>query len=309
MTVLAYQCLSSVRSNETGPVYTSGVSLEEAEEAGEEWFAHRADGVTRIEWATYPHHWQMAVWDEDYQQRWCDNVHDFLEDSAWDGVMADNDVYDDYYGLRPPLEGGRTLADLRTALDGLVAAAGRRVNGIGKLLVPNIAESRREPGRWERHAAYGGGFEEVFLAWSPEDHLDPHTALTQMPQLDGPGITIARIATDGTDTHPNVLYGLAAVWVFGGPRTSFSATDHDGYSGTPFVPQLDWDLGDPVGPRTQRGNGYAQEFTGGWAAVNLNENKRRAIAFAVPEGLRDVDGRPVTGKTTVPPHQGVVLRR
>src|SRR3712207_1410748 len=96
MTVLAYKCLSSVRDFEEGPVFTSGVSLEEAEEAGEEWFAHREDG-SRIQWSTYPGHWQMAVWDPEYRERWCDNVTDFLEGTPWDGVMADNDVFDDYY--------------------------------------------------------------------------------------------------------------------------------------------------------------------------------------------------------------------
>jgi len=34
MTVLCYKCLSSTRSYESGPIYTSGVSYEEAEEAG-----------------------------------------------------------------------------------------------------------------------------------------------------------------------------------------------------------------------------------------------------------------------------------
>ena len=95
MTVLMYKCLSSTRDYEPGPVYSSGVCFEEAEEAGEHWFAHRLDG-SRIEWATYPRHWQMAVWEEEYQERWCDNVADELEDSLWDGVMADNDVCEDY---------------------------------------------------------------------------------------------------------------------------------------------------------------------------------------------------------------------
>jgi hypothetical protein len=309
MTVLAYKCLSSVRDFEHGPVFTSGVTLEEAEEAGEEWFAHRDDG-SRIEWSTYPGHWQMAVWEADYQERWCDNVFDFLEDSPWDGVMADNDVFDDYYGLRTPIEGGRVMADLRQAMDVLVPQAGERVRSIGKLLVPNIAESRREPGRWARHAAWGGGFEEVWLAWGPADFLDPGSALAQMDELRGPGLSIMRIATDGRDDHPNVTYGLAALWVFGPQEQAyFSATDHDGYSGTPFIPQFSWDLGAPLGDAQQRGNGWWREFSGGWAAVNLNDNKRRKITFPVPAGLTAADGQPAPGKVTLLPHEGVLFRR
>lgn len=310
MTVLAYTCLSSVRDYETGPIYTSGVSMEEAEEGGEHWFAHRDDGVTRIEWSTYPGHWQMAVWEPEYRERWCDNVADALEGSPWDGVMADNDVYDDYYGLNPPLEGGRQMADLREALDEFVPMAGARLAGIGKLLVPNIAESRRDPGRWARHAAWGGGFEEVWLAWSPTDFLDPEAALAQMEELRGPGLSIMRIATDGTDEHPNVTYGLAALWVFGAEAEAvFSATDHDGYSGTPYVPQLEWDLGAPLEQPQQRGNGWFREFADGWAAVNLNENKRRKISFKVPPGLRAVDGSAAPPKVTLAAHEGVLYRR
>lgn len=310
MTVLAYTCLSSVRDYETGPVYTSGVSMEEAEEAGEHWFAHRLDG-SRIEWNTYPGHWQMAVWEDEYRERWCDNVADRLEDHPlWDGVMADNDVYDDYYGLRPPLEGDRGMSELRAALEDLVGQAGERLASMGKLLVPNIAESRREPGRWARHSRWGGGYEEVFLAWGPADFLPPDSAVAQMHQLSGPGVTVLRVATDGDDGHPNALYGLAAVWVFGGDQdVVFSATAHDSYSGTPWQPQLDWDLGAPIEDPRQRGNGWHREFTDGWAAVNLNDSRRRKITFPVPQGLRDADGQPAPERVVLEPHRGVLYRR
>ena len=96
-----------------GPIISSGVAFGEAEENGEHWFAHRADGTTRIGWENYDDHWQMAVWEAEYRERWCDNVADELEGSPWDGVLADNDVYDDYYGLRPPIEGGRRMSDIR----------------------------------------------------------------------------------------------------------------------------------------------------------------------------------------------------
>ena len=306
MTVLAYKCLSSTRSFEHGPVFTSGVCFEEAEESGEEWFAHRESGE-RIEWSTYPGHWQMATWEADYRERWCDNVADELEGTLWDGIMADNDVFDDYYGLRPPLEGGRTMADLRRALDGFVPEVGARLNGIGKLLVPNIAESRRDRGRWARHSAFGGGFEEVWLAWGEDDYFDPQTADAQGAEVAGDGLTILRIASDGSDTHRNVLYGLAAMWVYGaGARGAFAATSPDGYSATPYVPQLDVDLGTPTEPVQHRGNGRSRRFAGGWAAVNLNSAARRKVTFDVPDGLRDAAGRPAPARVTLAPHEGAL---
>ena len=89
----------------------------------------------------------------------------------------------------------------------------------------------------------------------------------------------------------------------------FSATSHDGYSGTPYVPQLDWDLGTPLGPPKQRGNAWWREFADGWAAVNLNAGKRRRVSLTVLPGLRTVDGTPAPSKVTLLPHHGVLYRR
>lgn len=309
LTTLCYKCLSSTRSYESGPIVSSGVSHDEAEEVGEEWFAHRLDGHTRIEWARYGGHWQMAVWNDEYRARWCDNVVDELEDSVWDGVMADNDVYDDYYALNPPIEGGRVMADLRSALDEFVAMAGERLNRIGKILVPNIAEARREQGRWHRHARYGGGFEEVWLAYEADRYLDPSSALDQVDEIRGPGLSIVRTASDGTNTHPNFKYGLAAFWVFGGrEHGAFAATAHDGYSTTPYIPELDWDLGEPLGDASRRGNSWTRTFANGWAAVNMNTNPRRKTRHEVPEGLSGVDGQPAPRHVTLGAHTGALYR-
>lgn len=306
MTVLCYKCLSSTRDYEPGPVHTSGVSHAEAERMGERVFAHRLDG-SRIEWNTYGGHWQMAVWDPEYRERWCANVAAELRGSPFDGVMADNDVFDDYYGLRPPLEGGREMADLRAALDEFVPMAGRAINAVGKILVPNVAESRRDPGRWRRHGAYGGAYDEVWLAYGPEQYFDPVTALAQASQANGPGVTILRTASDGTDTHRSFTYGLAAFWVFGGGAgTSFTATGHDQYDVTPFIPQLNWDLGRPLERIKQTGNGRSRRFSNGWAAMNLNNRPTARVTFTVPAGLHDVRGRAAPRKVTLAPHEGVL---
>jgi Hypothetical glycosyl hydrolase family 15 len=310
MTVLCYKCLSSTRSYEVGPVFTSGVSYREAELAGEHWFAHRLGTAIRIEWNSYPGHWQMAVWNEEYRERWCENVAAELAGSAWDGVMADNDVFDDYYGLRPPIEDGRGMPDIRRALDEFVRMVGERLNGLGKRLVPNIAESRREPGRWGRHGAYGGGFEEVWLAPGPATYFDVGTALAQADEVAGPGLTIMRVASDGTDTHPNFTYGLAAFWIFGGGLGgAYTATAHDGYSSVPFIPQLNWDLGHPVTETRRRGNSRYRSFSNGWAAVNLNSRPRRRVTLSVPSGLHDVHGRTAPARVSLGPHEGVLYLR
>lgn len=308
MTVLCYKCLSSTRDYEPGPIFSSGISHQEAEDAGGQWFAERMDGA-RIEWNGYPGHWQMNVRDAGYRERWVQNVTAELKHSPFDGVMADNDVFDDYYQLNLPVKDAASMADLRDGLDRLVHAAGQSLNGVGKLLVPNIAESRRQPGRWASHAAYGGGFEEVWLGYGPENLFDPGTAEAQLPQAEGPGLSILRVPTDGNDTHPNFTYGLAAFWIFSAGRGAFSGTAHDDYSRTQHTAELDWALGNPVEKPNGRGHVWSREFSNGWAAVNFNQDKRSRRRVKVPTGLTDAAGQPAPTHLVLPAQRGVIYQR
>lgn len=181
MVVLAYKCLSSTRSYEPGPIYSSGLSFAQAvslANSGKDFFAYRLNG-DRIEWKGYPKHYQMQVWNPGYRWYWVDSVVREMRDSPFDGVMGDNDVENDYYGLNLPIQGVPSMTTIREGLDRLVASAGAELNGIGKILVPNIAESRLRWGKWERHSAYGGGFEEVWLGWGPNDYLASPYAVMQ----------------------------------------------------------------------------------------------------------------------------------
>ena len=79
------------------------------------------------------------------------------------------------------------------------------------------------------------------------------------------------------------MYGLAAFWVFGGGKGgAITATAHDGYSSTPYIPALDVDLGSPQEEPRRKGNGWSRAFSNGWAAVNLNSNRRRTVNFQPP---------------------------
>jgi len=128
-----------------------------------------------------------------------------------------------------------------------------------------------------------------------------------MEPLREPGLVILRVPTDGTPDHPNFLYGLAALWVFGAGNGALSATAHDDYSGTPFLAELDWELGEPLEDARQRGNGWSRRFSHGWAAVNLNAQRHRKITYDVPSGLLAREG-PAPARVTLLPHRGAIFR-
>ena len=336
MVVLAYKCLSSTRSYEPGPIYSSGLSFAQAvslANSGKDFFAHRLNG-DRIEWKGYSKHYQMQVWNPGYRWYWVDSVVREMRDSPFDGVMGDNDVENDYYGLNLPIQGVPSMTTIREGLDRLVASAGAELNGIGKILVPNIAESRLRWGKWERHSAYGGGFEEVWLGWGPNDYLaSPYAVMQGRDIARGSGgdvslgvyltglkrgastqkkVTILRTPLSDrksplTGTDENFLYGLAGFWVFGGGNfTGISATHHDAYDEIPHAPELTFDLGDAAGGIVVQGTVQTRTFTRGWAALNTGD---REVTVTVPAGMIDAKGVSVPATVKLAGHRGLVLRR
>ncbi|MDO5668442.1 MAG: putative glycoside hydrolase [Corynebacterium sp.] len=258
-TVLAYKCLSSIRDYEPGPVYSSGISPALSEQL------HTAAAVP--EWRQYRGHRQQRVWDESYQKAWVECVVAELTGSPFDGIMADNDVWDDYYGH------GLDMELVRAGLEQLVQRAGTALSDIGKVLVPNIAESRREPGRWARHSAFGGGFEECLIGWGTRDDgwLDIPDILAQFAELDVPGLIIARVPGDGSPADTSLPLAVAAAYVFWPHRdVAVTATAHDGYHAMPFIDVPD--LGEPTSPIIDCPGGpgvFRRLFTRGEAWVNL----------------------------------------
>jgi putative glycosyl hydrolase-like family 15 (GHL15) protein len=145
--VLVYKDLASTRSYHTGPLPPAGVEYGEADPS---WFA--VDGAGgRIEWDPYPGHWQMAVWDPAYQQRWVDDVVEEVVSAGRDGVLDDNDLATLRWYDAGPLAGTtsaeETNARLQEGLDDLVTFAGRALQERGKLLIPNTSDARLQDDR------------------------------------------------------------------------------------------------------------------------------------------------------------------
>lgn len=198
------------------------------------------------------------------------------------------------------------MVEMRAALELMVEEAGTALNDVGKLLVPNIAESRRDPGRWARHARYGGGFEEHWLGWRPDRHFDAHTCEQQAAELHGPGIGVVRINIRGERDRGGFVYGVAAFWVLGGGQGwACTATVPDQYNGVPYIQEQSWNLGRPCGPVLAHHGGRARQFTGGWAAVNLSSDV--SVTFTVPVGLKSSSGEPAPSAVTLTPKEGCIF--
>lgn len=261
VTVLAYQCLSSVRLFETGDRVSSGISLAQSLQLD--------SSLPGGEWTAYPGHVQQRVWAPAYQEAWADSVASKFAGTPFSGIMADNDVFDDYYHL------GLDMDQVREGLDKLVTTAGRTLRKHKLSLVPNIAESRREPGRWRRHSRFGGGLEECWLGWGTEDNqwLGFLEIAGQMRELNSPGLVIARVPGTGEERDPSLLLALACAWVFlPGRDVAVTATAPDGFDALPLLPEADLDLGRPKGPvivDEHTPGIFHRVFSEGLAAVNV----------------------------------------
>ncbi len=310
--VLVYKDLASTRSYHTGALPPTGVRHEEADPS---WFAVD-DAQERIEWDPYPGHWQMAVWDPAYRQRWVADVVAEVVAAGWDGVLADNDMstlswYDSALFAGTTSAAG-TDALLRQGLEDLVTAAGQALQARGRLLVPNVSDARLQDGRWAAHAAYGGAMEEAFVHWGtdPDDgHLWDWGRTgwyTQTGALIGPGLTLTVTRAARGDTR-TLLYGYASLLVRGDGRDHWtpSTTPAGDYTAPEWLAEMDVALGAGASAAVREPSGaWTRTFASGWAAVNPT---RGTVSLTPPKGTVDRDGRRVQS-VSLPPTSGAVFR-
>jgi hypothetical protein len=311
VTVLVYKDLSSTRSyavrgGKDDALLPTGVGYAAADKTNPEWFATDTQG-RRVAWTPYAGHWQMAVWDASYQQAWAANVTAEVVANGWDGVLADNAMSTLSWYNSNPLAGGRTDADLRAGLGGLIDRAGATLRAQGKSLVPNISDGRLDLSRWSRWASYGGGLEEQFVHWGADDksgYLDdwgPTGWRDQVAELGAPlGLAVTKASASDARSF---RYGLASFWIGGGGNGAFTAVQQDAYDATPWRAEQGVDLGTPTAAARKVGSVWLRPFTHGLAVVNPNKD---SAAVQLPAGLVDVNGAPVTS-STLAGHDALVL--
>jgi hypothetical protein len=86
--VLVYKDMASTRDDATQrqPALSTGVSYRYADRYHPEWFLKDTSGK-RVNWASWPHSWQMDIGSRSYQRAWARNVARELRRRGWDGVL------------------------------------------------------------------------------------------------------------------------------------------------------------------------------------------------------------------------------
>jgi hypothetical protein len=251
----------------------------------------------------------MAVWNPAYQQRWASNVAAEVAANGWDGILADNALTTLKWYSSATLAGAPTSTALRAAERALIATAGAALKAKGKVLVPNIGESRLYPGLWADWTSLGGGGQEESFAHMDDDPStgfigdwgsDGYTA--QAAEMAAPGLNLAITRYLPGDLR-SYRYGYSMFLVNGGGRGAFTASSD--YGSQPLQTEQTWDVGAPVTGITRVGPAYVRTFTGVFAATNPSETQ--SVVVPAPAGAVDAAGQPVTA-VTLTPHTGVVLK-
>ena len=272
--VLMYACLSSTRDSDTHTNHGGGIDPDLVR-SNQQWFATDSGGG-RINWNGYAGHWQMTVWDAGYQQAWVDSVLSEATNDSWDGVLADNDMYNlgVYNGAVVAGTSSQAASDskIRGALGDLITKAGTALRSHGKILVPNISDARREPGRWTSHARFGGGMEENFISWgtgSNEQVWDysPDAWQAQINELNGPGLVLA-ITHAASGDHTRSLYGYASSLLSGDGNVYWTPTVGSSYRSPETIAEQSIALGAPSGAATRQGSAWVRRFATAFVAVN-----------------------------------------
>ncbi len=310
--VLVYKDLSSTR-NYPGAVdggrdaafLPSGIGYVAAQQDHPDWFATDRNG-RRIEWQGYPKHWQMTVWNPDYQQAWTDAVVAETTREGWDGVLADNDFNSLSHYSSAVLAGTASVAEtdrkLRDGLDAFLSLTGDAFVKAGKLLVPNVSETHLVPGRWTAHSRFGGAMEENFgfredggtgglltFRGNEFQELRAQAAL---------GESLLLLVTRTRNAREERA-GYASAALLAGPRTCWTRATTDDYREPEWSTLQDSGLGEAVDAAGRLPNGvWTRTFSHGWVAVNTTAATQTVTP---PEGLVEPGSPPPSPPPATPP--------
>lgn len=304
--ILTYVDLSSTRSYDGSRAIVTGVNYTDATNKG--WLALDTNGQP-VTWGAYPGHYQTTVWDTAYQDAWVNHALEIAASGPFDGVFADNDTITLSYYTTRLLAGtssqSETDAKLRAGLDALIAKAGPALKARGKLLVPNIGDSRQRPSTWNAHSAYGGGFEEMFMSWSTDSTPDVWDWGTQgwralTGNISNAPVSLATTQSASGDRRTQV-YGYASFLLSARPGDGWAANAN---SASEYPPEALIDPGTPVTTASQVNGAYVRTFSKAWVAVNPSSTA--TVTVTPPTTATLVSGGAATSITLQPMSAAIV---
>lgn len=310
--VLVYKDMASTRDDTARQTdLSSGVSYGYANRYHPEWFLKDTSG-RRVNWADWPHSWQMDVGSRSYQRAWARTVARDLRRRGWDGVFLDGISRTMQY---PWYLNGRVLAkypgpnDYARANTRFLRRVGPALRRRG-LVVGNINDAT--PQLWRRWVRFTSGAAKEW--WTKSNAGRDAGMLTgadwayQMQLLreaQARHKVFIAIAYGPADDRPAMDYARASFLLFArGSRSAFSYTPLCGVE--PSAPAWRAEVGAPTGAATQVGSVWQRRFANGIVVVNPSGSATTTVPlggqFVQPNG---------TAVTTLllGPHSGAVLRK
>jgi len=309
--VLVYKDMASTRDDERGGELPTGVSYAYTNRSHPEWFLKDTSG-RRVNWASWPHSWQMDVGSRSYQRAWAGNVARDLRSHGWDGVFVDGISRTMQY---PWYLNGRVLAKY-PGTDDYARATTRFLRRVGPalrrrhLVVGNINDATLP--LWRRWVGYTSGTSKEWWTKSSVNRgvgmltgADWAYQMRLLSEAQARHKIFIAIAYGPADDVPAMDYARASFLLFA--RGSRSALSYSPWcSPEPSAPYWREDVGAPSRAPSQVGSVWRREFSGGIVVVNPTNSQTVTLPLGAP--YLGPNGSVVTS-VVLPPHTGLTLRR
>ena len=272
--VLVYKNLgfsAELPSTHTGPS-PSGVDYATAPAS---WFLDdSASGRPFTSWG-YSWLWAMDIGQPDYQRAWADNVIAEMNREGWDGVFLDDASATIKYHHDPDqVAEYPSDAAYAAAMGSALAYIGPKIHAAGKLAIPNFAAWVEEPAVYNGWLQYvDGAVDEMFVKWSREFGAGYRDEAQWNLQLEEAKFAAERdkvfIAyTQGAPGETQAArLGFATVLLATEGKASYAFTPE--YANETWLPEYEYDLGEPVGEESADANGvHSRVFQRGLVVVN-----------------------------------------
>ena len=311
--VLVYKDMASTRDDaHRGDVLPAGVGYRYANTHHPAWFLKDTSG-RRVNWASWPHAWQMDVGSPSYQRAWARNVGAELRRRGWDGVFVDGVARTMQY---PWYLNGRVLAkypgpdDYARATTSFLRHVGPTLRRRHLLVVGNINDATLQ--LWRQWVGYLSG---ASKEWWTKAHRgrgegtlagDDWTFQTRLLRAAQARSKIFIAITYGpADDVAAMEYARASFLLFErGSRSAF--TFSTGCGPEPAVRYWRENVGAPRGGPTVVGGIWRRRFAGGLVVVNPSAG---VTATAALGGTYVTPNGSLAAAVALPPHTGLVLRR